>query len=58
LSENPTVESFWQAFRSIIEQAIDGNVPALPSSVGDGVSARSSPHQLSCRYQKSYGKEA
>jgi len=40
LSENPTVESFWQAFRSIIEQAIDGNVPVLPSSVGDGVSAR------------------
>jgi len=40
LSENPTVESFWQAFRSIIEQAIGGNVPVLPSSVGDGLSAR------------------
>ena len=40
LSENPTVESFWQAFRSIIEQAIDGNVPVLPSSVGGGLPAR------------------
>jgi len=40
LSENSTVESFWQAFRSITEQAIDGNVPVLPSGVGDGLSAR------------------
>jgi len=51
LSENLTVGSFWQAYKSIIEQAIDDNVLVLPSSVGLPVC--SLPHQLSCRYQKS-----
>jgi hypothetical protein len=30
LSENPMDESFWHAFRNILEQAIDANVPVLP----------------------------